>query len=352
MLLARSPAHLRVKMLEEELGTGDNDDDSPALTVGRIAHGFILEGRTVEQQGYALRPAGLSLATKEGKLWAANTIGNGIIPLGAAESKALAGLSQMRDAVAAAPLARPILGGGGGLPELSIVADASAADLGGANVRVRVRPDYTPSVGHIVFDLKTTKDAEPEAFSRAAFPGYHLQAALYISAMRAAGLDINRMLFVAVEKEPPFAVSVFETSVDSDEFLRARESLTYLLRRFADARDSGVWEGYTDCSTALPLKAPAWGKFAGEGSLFSIAIPAAALAAFEEGSMFLTGTAAGDREVGIIILSAIILGIVAAGVFNVIAAGVLSLFAALREKVSVKPAPKTAASQKFNTETI
>jgi len=61
-------------------------------------------------------------------------------------------------------------------------------------------------------DLKTAADISPRAFSAAVLRyGYHIQAAWYLSGARAAGIDVERFVFIPVESSPPFDSTVYES---------------------------------------------------------------------------------------------------------------------------------------------
>jgi hypothetical protein len=259
--LAKSPAHLRAKL------TGAVEDtDTPALIAGRLSHGFLLEKKSIEEQGYVSRPAGMNFTTKEGKAWKESALLSGLQVLDAIAEKVVANLPAMRDAILANTRAAPMLTAPG-RAELSIV--AKAADCGFENcsgLTVRVRPDFLPEEHGTVFDLKTALDASPAAFLKSAFPNYHLQAALYLRALRAAGFDIRKMRFVAVEKIAPFCVEVFDFTWDSNEFQRASSELQRLLQLYAQCRETDIWHGYTPTGTVTPLIAPPWAAFAGEAA--------------------------------------------------------------------------------------
>lgn len=98
----------------------------------------------------------------------------------------------------------PTLVGDDTINEASIFATDSATGL-----PIKTRPDsYWPDRG-IVYDVKTTQDASPVGFAREIQKyNYALQAAFYLHVMRCAGLKAKKFVFVAVEKEPPFAVGI------------------------------------------------------------------------------------------------------------------------------------------------
>lgn len=73
----------------------------------------------------------------------------------------------------------------------------------------RSTPDARRPRGHVV-DLKSTVCAEPEAFMRhGGRLFYHAQAALYLDAIETLDARPEEAYVIAVEKSPPFPVSVF-----------------------------------------------------------------------------------------------------------------------------------------------
>jgi hypothetical protein len=97
---------------------------------------------------------------------------------------------------------------------------------------------------HLV-DLKTTRDAEPEAFQRQAIKlGYHAQMALYALAIeQTTGVRPRDVYIVAVESKAPHAVTVLELTPRA---LEAGERLCrQWLDRFKACEASGEWPGYT-----------------------------------------------------------------------------------------------------------
>ena len=96
------------------------------------------------------------------------------------------------------------------LADPSFVAEASIfAKDPATGVDIKCRPDGWIDSQGIIFDVKTTRDASPDGFPREIRNyGYDLQAAFYLRCMRAAGHDAKAFIFVAVEKEPPYAVGL------------------------------------------------------------------------------------------------------------------------------------------------
>lgn len=150
--------------------------------------------------------------------------------------------TRIRDSVLAHPVAAEILKEGS--------AEVSAfwrAPLDGQAVEVPVkgRLDWVTTYEgqDLIFDLKTCQDASAQDFPKSAGRfGYHLQAAFYSDGYHQLTGRRPRFVFGAVEKEPPFAVQLFE--FDYASLARGRESYQRALRTYADAAKTGLYDGY------------------------------------------------------------------------------------------------------------
>lgn len=123
--------------------------------------------------------------------------------------------------------------------------------------RLRFRPDWLTTVGGRVWcvDLKTTLSAEPDEFARSiAKWQYHCQAAWYIDGLIANGIDDPRFLFVAVEKTPPYLVSVLELDYEAIE--QGRRLNREAIDTYARCVKTETWPAYPDGITLINL--PAW----------------------------------------------------------------------------------------------
>lgn len=112
-------------------------------------------------------------------------------------------------------------------------------------LRCKCRPDWWN--GDIVIDLKTTQDASPKGFaSSVAHWRYHVQQMHYLKGTKAA-----RFVFVAVEKEYPFNVGVYELDNEAcglGEELRQRD-----MNRIKSCKESNEWPGYSEDISTLSL---------------------------------------------------------------------------------------------------
>lgn len=153
----------------------------------------------------------------------------------------------MRDAVAAHPSARVLLDG-------EHEASAVWADPE-TGVLCRGRFDAVGRGIGAITDLKSAADASPHRFPLAAYKlGYHIQASHYLSGASALGIEADSFGMVVVEKEPPYAVAVYQIHAaalhDGDRERRA------LLDTWAVCESSGTWPGYATEIVILDL--PKW----------------------------------------------------------------------------------------------
>jgi hypothetical protein len=125
----------------------------------------------------------------------------------------------------------------------------------------RARVDWLPDPGNsrlVIPDYKTTVSAAPEAIQRAIYNfGYHVQAAWYLDAAAALGLDVDAVfVFVFQEKVPPYLVTVAQPDTAA---LRVGYDLG---RRAIDTYRECValdrWPGYSDDVELIGL--PAWAQ--------------------------------------------------------------------------------------------
>lgn len=125
-------------------------------------------------------------------------------------------------------------------------------------VPIRGRFDWLRDDGWII-DLKTTKDAEPSEFAKSiANFKYHMQAAWYIDLARANGVDVKGFRFVAVEKTPPYLVSVVELTEEAISF---GAELGHKARQmWAECRESDYWPdwGHDLVDDIVTVDLPRW----------------------------------------------------------------------------------------------
>lgn len=130
-----------------------------------------------------------------------------------------------------------------GTPELS----AYWHDLA-TKVRLRARFDKLREFSNgrrpIVLDLKTTTNGDPDEFGWTAEKfGLHIQLAWYVAAVRAIGIhDDALFVFINVEKEPPYQVSLTRLTVNAIG-LGERE-MRRAIDLYAECKAADHWPDY------------------------------------------------------------------------------------------------------------
>jgi hypothetical protein len=120
------------------------------------------------------------------------------------------------------------------------------------------------SSGWVALDLKTTTDASPRGFERTiADRGYMRQLPFYEDGLRAHGMDLKHLVFVAAEKEEPFAVAAYRLSEGAAD--EGRIQYRELLRRYAALLDvpREEWPAWGDDIMDISLPAWAFGQVTG-----------------------------------------------------------------------------------------
>lgn len=239
-LINRSPKHYWARYLDP-YSEGEQGSDSREF--GHLAHTAILEPDQLEAR-YVVVPPDMVKNGNAWKEWKLANDGKGWINASDYEAA-----MRMRDAVYAHPSASEMLRGG--VAEQPLY--ATDPETG---VLVKCKPDYyLPNYGGAVIDLKTTRDASPAKFARDAHNyRYHVQDAFYTDVAIWAGKPVADFVFIAIEKEPPYAVAVY--AMDSDSRELGRIAYREDLRTYAHCLKTGVWESYAPTTQTLSL--PSW----------------------------------------------------------------------------------------------
>lgn len=122
-------------------------------------------------------------------------------------------------------------------------------------VDCRIRPDWMRDDG-LLIDIKTTENAAPEQFDRHFWNyRYHVQAAFYLDGYAAVhGRPAQGFTFIAVEKSPPYAVSV--RLITEEYALIGRRAYMQDIEQFAKCQAEHAWPGYGD--DVREIQPPAW----------------------------------------------------------------------------------------------
>lgn len=144
----------------------------------------------------------------------------------------------IRDVIHADPWIHSIITGGAPMVEASGYWTDPETDT-----LCRCRPDlYREDLG-IILDVKSAHNAHPETFDNAVVNyGYHAQEAFYSDGWRALGKPVEGFVFLAFEKEPPYAYAVYELPPSIVE--EGRAIIRRALTTYAECEASGEWPGY------------------------------------------------------------------------------------------------------------
>lgn len=243
-LFRRSPAHARQEMLHPR-------ESSPAQVLGTAIHSAILEPKDFLER-YVVPPAG----DRRTKKWKAAM---------AEFEKEHAGKDFLRQeemdictGILASALKHPTLQDilkARGMNEVSLVWDDSESGLvcKGRQDMIREWAGWT-----WVMDIKSCQSAERDSFRRDIYNfGYHNQAAFYLDGLSSLrGPHERRHLLIPVEKEPPFALALYELEPEAIQQGRAENRMR--MATYKRCKKTGDWPGYHEEVQAIGL--PGWAK--------------------------------------------------------------------------------------------
>lgn len=222
---------------------------TPALLFGQAFHKLALEPDTFFDE-YVVAPE-VNRRTKEGNQAWANFMEDHtdktIIPV-----EMYAQAVEMCETLTAEPLAQKLLAGAREVPFFWM------DDRTGEECKCRVDCLNTNYSRPIVVDVKSTTDASTEAFARDAIKyGYDFQSAMYAEGVAKNIGQMPLFVFVAVEKEPPYAVNILQ----ADELLlrRGHNLFRDYIGIYHECKLTGNWYGYLGKSNQINnLALPAW----------------------------------------------------------------------------------------------
>ena len=110
----------------------------------------------------------------------------------------------------------------------------------------------------LIVDYKTAADASPDGFTRHALKyGYDFQAGMYSEGVEATTGKKPRFVFVVQEKDPPYAVNVFDASEDFIQ--HGKDKMRELLGIYHECKITNNWYGYMTADPVIAeLSLPAW----------------------------------------------------------------------------------------------
>lgn len=114
----------------------------------------------------------------------------------------------------------------------------------------KVRPDIWHS--NMICDLKTCMSASYKDFQRSIVGyGYHLQAGMIQEAIKhVTGEKINNFVYVAIEKEPPYAVAIYQ--LDEMAVEEGVAQFRHIIKCVKECMDANHWPSYDSALINLP----------------------------------------------------------------------------------------------------
>lgn len=223
---------------------GAEREDKDVFDIGAVAHTLLL-GAGAEVEVVASE----TWQTKDAKAARAAARAEGKIPLLTKQAEAVQTMvSAAQNRPEVAELLAPE-----GVPEMTAYALDPASWI-----MLRARLDYLiiSANRHVtIVDYKTTKNAAPRAFAKSAAEyGYHVQEAHYRRVLRELGYEVDRFVFLAQEKEPPYLTSIHE--FDAAAVREGDRIVSAGIEIFAACRDADDWPGYGNRTYRMSL--PAW----------------------------------------------------------------------------------------------
>lgn len=112
------------------------------------------------------------------------------------------------------------------------------------SVYCRSKLDFLPDDDQLpIIDYKSTTDASPEAFSRQiASLGYDIQASFYQRGVKAELGQDRLFIFIAQEKEPPYACTFHGIAPSMKEIADAK--VERAIRLWEECQRANTWPGY------------------------------------------------------------------------------------------------------------
>jgi len=126
----------------------------------------------------------------------------------------------------------------------------------------KLRGDGVSDYLGTVADIKSTRDASPDVFTKTIFAlGYYRGAGFYHDGFDVLGRPMKHHIYIAVEKEPPYLVAVYRLLDDVvQEGLREARELMQIYDRCVR---EDHWPGYPQRIIDIGLPAWAWKQLAG-----------------------------------------------------------------------------------------
>ena len=248
-LINKSPATYRYKLVAPK-----DDDENKAFIFGGAVHAYVLEQHKFNNH-YAVANF-LDMRTKAAKQFKEENADKRVLTM-----KDMATVAAIEQAIRQHDVASILLDKDSGIAEASAYwCDDNKflwKDEKPTYRLCRCRPDFINTAHNVVIDLKTTLCAGLSLFTRDVVNyRYHVQAAFYVDGLRALGCDVQTFIFIAVEKEAPYNIGIYELSADDLKFGRSLYQRN--LKTYSQCLETKSWPGYDKDIRLIEL--PPWAK--------------------------------------------------------------------------------------------
>lgn len=240
-ILSKSPFHFRYRDAKEDM--------TKAMEVGRAVHMLVLEPALfAAQYRVYTKPKGVGMKAAMAEI-ENQALADGVELI---EADDMAEVESMRQSLWSCATLRDYLGRANLEQSITWIDEETGCPCK-ARLDIRVEDQDGRCV---IIDLKSCREAGPDAFSRAIHKyGYHIQAAFYMEAARAAGFDPKEFLFVAQEKPsaskltlaPPPMIYRLDAGDVAIGLLRVREAM----KIYMDCHRRNFWPCYQDGGPAV-----------------------------------------------------------------------------------------------------
>ncbi len=228
----------------------DNPEEpTPALIFGQLFHAMALQPETVKEL-FAVAPF-CDRRTKAGReeyaAFEESAIDKTIVT-----AEMVAQASAMCQALNNNAMAKKLLSGQKEVPFFWV------DDLTGEECKCRVDVLDEFDDLNIIVDVKSTENAETEAFIKSAIKyGYDFQSGMYSEGVEKAKKKPFLFVFIAVEKKPPYSVNILQ----ADELFirRGKDLFREYIGIYHDCKTTGEWYGYLGKFNQINnLSLPVW----------------------------------------------------------------------------------------------
>jgi hypothetical protein len=248
--LLRSPKHYQANLMQKAR------DETDAFRIGRAVH-----VATLEPQRFRSTYTVWSGERRAGNKWEAFRAQAGALEILKENEYQL--VQAIADAALSDSEAAKYLCGGAS--EATVLWTHDEPENGGLpNIRMQCkgRVDKLAHAASAIVDLKTTRDASPDAFNRQCYSlNTYAQLAMYQDGYAATnGGEVLPVKIVAAESHAPFCVQVY--SVPDELLERGRRTYRSLLMTLAACRHVNKWPGYWEGELDLDL--PRWARSAND----------------------------------------------------------------------------------------